>query len=116
MKIITSFDVMCEANIVGTQIAQMIEPHYCAASLEGQISTLQNTYNALKHYNFEVNYLTEEVTLEIDDKVIIAIIKLYGKMASTVNVLINVAKSLWPVMKADAAEVTSLMNELRIPE
>ena len=111
MKITTSLAVLTESHRVGTEVAAMIAPGVQLPSLEDSIKSSQ-LYNQLKHFSYVVQE-DGSVELEISDDVILAILRLYGKFARVLQIVVGVVKSLLPTLKADVKTLEALVNELR---
>lgn len=112
MKIATSLAVLTESHRVGAEVAALIAPGVQLPSLEDSIKSSQQLYNQLKHFSYVVQE-DGSVELEISDDVILAILRLYGKFANALGIVVGVVKSLLPTLKADVKTTEALANEPR---
>lgn len=111
MKIIMSRNVMLESQIAGHRICETFNLPHHDLSIDEQMSALEDAAVNLANVRFEV--VGEELHYTIDDKVVIATLRLYAKFAGYIKALVDIAKPLCKALQCEAEEITTLALEVR---
>jgi hypothetical protein len=115
MKITMSRAVLAESDNVGYAVATSICKNLGTPmpttwlGVDGQIDMAVENAASLK--NFSVTCEGDNVVYEIDDKIVLAVLRMYGKGAGYVDTLLAVAKPLFRGLKDDLDDIGTLVTQ-----
>ena len=112
MKITISRVVLEESSKVGSKIAQLIQPNFPVFTADQQVAQMVDAAAVLKNINVEV-HADGSITYEIDDKLIIMVLGLYGKFARVIKAVVETVRIMLPALKKDVEDYYALANERR---
>lgn len=112
MKITISRVVLEESSKVGSEIAQLIQPNFPVFTADQQVAQMVDAAAVLKNIDVEV-HADGSITYEINDKLIITVIGLYGKFARVIKAVVETVRIMLPILKKDVEDYYALANERR---
>lgn len=112
MKIIMSKAVMAEANIVGQQVCLALELPAKDLSADEVMQGCVAATAELQNVRYEI--VGDELHCIIDDKLVLATLRIYGKVAHYVKALFELAKPFFTALKTDIEEVNRLAAQPRL--
>lgn len=111
MKLVINRAVLSESQLVGQRICETFSLPYRDYSIDEQMSAMQAATVNLANVRFEV--VGDELHYTVDDKVVVAILRIYSKFAGYIKTLVDIAKPLFKTLQSDMEDVSTLMLEVK---